>query len=323
MTTNAMGLTVPVAGSTPGPLYATEVSSDLDIIAGHRHTGESNNDGYQVPTAGINIDEDLSFQNNNGIAFRSTRFQNQSITLVGSGDVGCVYEKSGDLWYNNAVGTPIQITSGGSIVSSTGGYTTVETSINLTIDAIDDTILVSCFTTPGVITITLPLADTVSQGRFYIIKDTDGYASINNISVVPNGSNTIDLSTNNQIIKSDFGALCVVSDSVNNWLLLPYAGITTPKASSTASITVPNITTDAIYILDVISNNISIQLPSLANVKTGVRVCVKDSGAAGTYVISILPYGTNKIEGLNITKTIKTAFGEVNLIASPNGWFMV
>ena len=325
--TNAMGLTVPVSGSTPGPLYATEVSSDLDIIAGHRHTGESNNDGYQVPTAGLDINEDLSFQSNNAISLRSTRFQNQSLILNGSGDVGCVYEKLGDLWYNNSAGTPVQITSGASIVGIVGGYNTVQTSINLTIDAVDETILVSCDSSSNTITVTLPLANTVSEGRFYIVKDTAGSATDNNITITPNGSNTIDLSTNSQVIRNNFGALCFVSDGTSNWLLLPFAVTTTPFVGSTATITVPVITSDALYILSVVSNDITVNLPSIADITPGLKICIKDSGWAGLTVpahsINIVPDGTDTIEGLNSTKSIITAFGEVNLVASPNGWFMV
>lgn len=324
---NAMGLTVPVAGSTAGPLYATEVSDDLDIVAGHRHTGEANSDGYQVPTAGLDINEDLSFQSNNAISLRSTRFQNQSLVLAGSGDVGCVYEKSGDLWYNNSAGTPIQITSGAAVIGTVGGYTTVQTSINLTIDAADETILVSCDTTSNPITITLPLANTVSEGRFYIIKDTDGYSANNNITLAPNGSNTIDLSTNDQIIQNNFGALCVVSDGSSNWLTLPYAGLTTPFLSGSSTITISSLTADALYIFGVATNSVILNLPSLSNVSYGVKVCVKDSGYAGqtapAHTISIVPNGTDTIEGLNSTKTIITAYGEVTLVAASSGWFMI
>lgn len=326
MSTNPMNLTVPVAGSTPGPLYATEVSSDLDIIAGHRHTGESNNDGYQVPTAGIDINEDLSFQSNNAISLRSTRFQNQSIVLAGSGDVGCVYEKAGDLWYNNEDGYAVQITSGSSIITtSTGGYTTIETSTNITIDAVDTFVLVGCDTTSNAITVTLPLANTVSQGRFYIVKDITGNAVNKNITITPNGSNKIDESTLSQIIQNNFGALCFVSDGTSNWFLLPYAQVVSPKPNSSATITVSNITSDVFYLLDVTSNDITVNLPSLSNVRKGLKVCIKDSGSGGSglYSIEIAPDGSDTIEGLNTTKSIITAFGECNLVATSSGWFMV
>lgn len=328
MSTNPMNLTVPVAGTTPGPLYATEVSSDLDIIAVHRHTGESNNDGYQVPTAGLDINEDLSFQSNNAISLRSTRFQNQSIILSGSGDVGCVYEKLGDLWYNNEDGYAVQITSGSSIIiTPTGGYTTVETATNITIDAVDVFILVACDTTSNAITITLPLANTVSEGRFYIVKDASGNAVSKNITITPNGSNKIDESTLSQIIQNNFGGLCFVSDGASNWLLLPYAQVTSPQSSSTATITVPDITSDVFYVLDVSLNNVTVNLPSLSNIRDGLKVCVKDSGQSGlsipSHSIIIVPNGSDEIEGINASKSIITAFGECNLVATSSGWFMV
>ncbi len=322
--TSPMGLTIPTPSITTGPLYATQVSGDLTIIESHRHTGESNDDGYQVPSAGLDINEDLSFQSNNVVALRSARFSNQGNVLVGIGDVGCVYENAGDLWYNNAAGVPIQITSGSAVIAPVGGYSIVEASNNITIDPEDTFILVSCDTTSNTIIVTLPLASTVAAGRFYIIKDTSGTSATNNITIVPNGSNTIDLSANDQVIKNNFGALCIVSDADNNWILLNYSTEITPKLSSSTTITIPNVTTDATYILDVTSASISVALPSLSNIIAGIKITIKDSGSASAIkTISIVPNGSNKIEGLNVTKTIFTAYGEVNLLATSAGWFMI
>ena len=49
----------------------------------------------------------------------------------------------------------------------------------------------------------------VSEGRFYIVKDTTSSATDNNITITPNGSNTIDLSTNSQVIRNNL-ELCVL-----------------------------------------------------------------------------------------------------------------
>lgn len=322
---NAMGLQIPTPSLTPGPEYATDISADLNTIANHTHTGSSNLDGYQVPAAGLNINTDLSFQSNNATSLRSTRFSNQSTFLTGIGDIGCVYEITGDLWYNNGAGVPVQITSGTSLIAPVSGYTTATTSINLTINPVATTVLVACNTTSNAITVTLPLANSVAAGRFYIIKDAHGTAATNNVIIAPNGSNTIDLSTNIQVIRSNFGALCVVSDGSTNWLLFKYLDVSTPVASSTASIFVPTLFEDITYILDVTSNTVTVNLPALSTIAKGIRVYVKDSGAANVNlnVIVITPNGTDKIEGLNISKKIVTAFGEVCLVSTTTGWFLL
>lgn len=326
---NAMGLTIPTPQITAGPEYATEVSNDLEIIASHTHTGAANNDGYQIPTAGININDDLSFQSNNAISLRSTRFVDQAFTLSGIGDIGCVYEKSGDLWYNNSAGIPVQITSGSSVITTTGGYEVTEITTNLVINPALSYILISCDSTSNTITITLPLASDVPTGRFYIIKDRTGKASLHNITVALNGTDTIDLvapTPGNYVIRNKFDGICLVSDGISNWFLLRYANPSTPIATTSASIVITaNVTEDLIYILDVSSNNISVGLPPLSSTKEGLKITIKDSGSASPtgFKITVSPNGANLIEGLNAVKSIITPFGELNLICSSAGWYMV
>jgi len=323
--TNAMNLIIPTPTITPGPQYAVQVSDDLDVIAGHRHTGAANGDGYQVPTAGLDINEDLSFQSNNATSLRSTRFTNQDRTLSGIGDIGCVYELNGDLWYNNGAGTPIQITSGSSLIAPTGGYTPTSITNNLAINSSSNVILISCDTTSNPIIVTLPLANAVGAGRFYIIKDTSGTAATNIITVSPNGANTIDQSSTAPIIRNNFDGLCVVSDGTSNWMLFRYAIISTPILTTSTTVNVPDITQDATYVLNVTSASITINLPALSSVTPGVKLIIKDSGAASfsSNTISIVPNGVNFIEGLNATVVIGTPFGEVALVATSSGWYMI
>ena len=110
-------LVVPVPLTTPGPTYASDVSTDLTTLQGHNHTGN----GFPlVPVAGLDINADLPLGNTfNLTQLRSARFYNNSATLALGSDIGCAYEKSGDLWYNNSSGTPVQITNGASLNAST------------------------------------------------------------------------------------------------------------------------------------------------------------------------------------------------------------
>ena len=320
-----MNLLIPTPTVTPGPEYATQVSDDLEIIAAHRHTGAANGDGYQVPTAGIDINEDLSFQSNNLTSARSVRFADQSFTLAGIGDIGCVYEVNGDLWYNNGVGTPIQITSGSSVITAVGGYTPIDVSNNLAINAASSYILLACDTTSNTITITLPLASAVSAGRFYLIKDASGTSNSDAITVNPSGADTIDLSTNSVVIRDKFDLICVASDGVSNWYLFRFGTISSPFSTRNSPVNVPALTKDTVYVLDVSLNSITVNLPSLDDVTPGVKAIFKDSGDAGVLgnTITITPDSTDKIEGFNTTYSIITAYGEVTLLATTAGWFMV
>lgn len=115
--TPAMNLVVPTVGVDPGPDYANNINADLAIIDGHNHTPGY---GVQVPTAGLNINADLTFQNNNGTNFRSVRFQPQPSALALASDLGCLYEYGVDLYYNDGNGNQIRITSAGGIAGTPG-----------------------------------------------------------------------------------------------------------------------------------------------------------------------------------------------------------
>ena len=125
-TTPNMGLILPVPSSEPGPAYATELINALEAIDVHNHTSGS---GVQIPVSAINIDSDLSFNNFNISNLRSVRLKNNSAILTTSLDLNCLYTVAGDLYYNNSVGYPIQLSAGNAInAASIGGiggdYTT-------------------------------------------------------------------------------------------------------------------------------------------------------------------------------------------------------
>src|SRR5574337_725693 len=115
-----MGLIVPtpatsgVTGSGDvGPDYAINISNDLlSTIDQHDH---SSGKGVQITPAGININADLSLQQNNLIQSRAVRFVSQASALSGVGDVTELFVKTGDLYYINSSGTPVQLTSGSQV----------------------------------------------------------------------------------------------------------------------------------------------------------------------------------------------------------------
>ncbi len=129
MSTTYMNLTLPVVGTTLGPLYATQLNAALTTVDAHNHSVGS---GQQITPSGISITADLSFGSNNATLLRSTRYVNQSGNLVTATDVGCIFVKGYELYYNDNSGNHVQITSGGAVAGTPGsiGSLTSPASVN-------------------------------------------------------------------------------------------------------------------------------------------------------------------------------------------------
>ena len=215
------GIVIPTPGSEPGEQYAVDISNALLTLAHLTHTGEANQDGYQIPSAGLNIDGDVSFQDNNATNLRSARFVEQSSILNGVGDLDCVYDVNGDLWFNNGSGVPIQLTAG-SVINAKGAsaYSVTTTSINLTIPSSATYNLVDVLLSNAAITVTLPSASALGDGYFFVVKDTNGLASTYNITVrVPSG--TMDGGTQ-AVLTTNYQAAMFVGDGSSNWAVFPF-----------------------------------------------------------------------------------------------------
>lgn len=115
-----MNLPVPNVALDPGPDWANNINACLSILDQHNHSSGS---GVQINPAGININSDLPFNNNNLTLARSIRFNPQLAPLSGAADLGCLYETGVDLYYNDGSGNQIRITQGGSVTGSAGTIT--------------------------------------------------------------------------------------------------------------------------------------------------------------------------------------------------------
>jgi hypothetical protein len=187
MATNFLGLDLPTVSVTIGPTWATSVNAAFDVIDEHDHTSGK---GAQVPSAGININDELDFNNYAIINSEKVGLKNNSTDLSGASNASSVYSKAGDLYWTNSSGTAVQVTSGGSVVTSAGALQTVEiqgVAGNVTITP-SDTFVFLTVNTSAARQITLPLAAGVAAGRIYIIKDITGSANTNNITIATKGS---------------------------------------------------------------------------------------------------------------------------------------
>lgn len=112
-----MNLPIPQVGLEAGPQYATDVNNCLTLVDQHDHTPGY---GVQVPPGGLNINSDLTIQNNNLTNIRSSRFFSQPSPLAQPTDLDCVYVTGVDLYYNDGAGNQIRLTQSGAVAGTPG-----------------------------------------------------------------------------------------------------------------------------------------------------------------------------------------------------------
>lgn len=119
-TTPNMGMVLPVPTQTLGPEWATEVNEAFDTVDLHDHTAGK---GTPVPTAGLDINADLSTQSNKITDLKSTQYEDQGAALSGAPEANSVNSASGDLWWTNGSGVAVQITAGNSVATPSSSNT--------------------------------------------------------------------------------------------------------------------------------------------------------------------------------------------------------
>lgn len=207
-----LGLTIPAVLSEAGPTYAENINNDLSIIDSLVYS--LNN---PAPTAGLNINADLTFNQNNLTEVRSLRLHNNGFNLTGSTDLNCVYDFSGNLWFRNSSGTQVQITNGSVLVAGTTVFNEFAISANYTVNPSDNYNYYKVSTASGALSITLPAASAFPAGRAFYIKDIGNTSATNNITLIRNGTDTFDSVASNRILNTNLGSWLIVSNGVSNW----------------------------------------------------------------------------------------------------------
>ena len=115
-----MNLDLPVPTVSPGPGWADSLNTALEVIDEHDHTPGK---GMQVPTAGLNLDADLTLNENSLLAVHTLELENLTVAEDGPTNAGRIEQISGDLWYINSAGTAVQLTSGNAISTPTSSNT--------------------------------------------------------------------------------------------------------------------------------------------------------------------------------------------------------
>lgn len=211
-TTPYMSLDLPVPEVTLGPEWAEDLNVALELVDSHDHTPGK---GASLTQLSLTINGDLEFNDYSITELHSSRFATQLSALVGINDKGCVYNLNGNLYYNNNAGVAVQITNGGSIASvgsgiisafSPGAYPYTVLSSNAQQVIVVDT--------SAARTLNLPAASTA---MFFMVKDGVGSAQTNNVSVVPDGTDTIDSANTTYVLDYNFGCIGFVSDGISKW----------------------------------------------------------------------------------------------------------
>lgn len=208
---NQIDPTIPVPGVTQGPDWAENVSEALTELVEQENA--------EIKTADINLDADLEFNQVNATEVRSIAFRN-SVTTLPISDQLCVYVADDELYYNDINGNPVQLTLNGGL--NTGAlalnvWSNTSTAVDLTIPSSAEYILVNVNTSAAPRTITLPLASGMNTGRFFIIDDVSNTAGTNNITITPQGSDTIDTVASSKNININSGSIVLVKTSNTNW----------------------------------------------------------------------------------------------------------
>lgn len=218
MATPFMNLNLPTPTVTLGPAWATELNEAIETVDSHDH---SSGKGTTIKTAGLSIDADLEMNTFALLNLSKSGYVDHTVVQDGAANLRNVYAVNGDLYFTNNSGTAVQITDGGTVVTSPANTTTFEIA-QLAADLIiapASTFVVLLVDTSVARSITLPLAGSVTAGRIYMIKDNTGQSNGNPISLVAAGSDTIDGNAS-ETLDSNLGTTTVIGDGVDKWSIL-------------------------------------------------------------------------------------------------------
>jgi hypothetical protein len=213
MATLNMNLSLPTVGATAGPTYATLLNTAFEDVDAHDHTSGK---GVQVPTSGLNINADLEFNSNAALELTFVGLESQG--SAPSTNLSVYVDSSNDLYYKNSSGTSVQLTNGSVIAASGSGvitYSSITTSPYSVLTSDAQKIL--GVNTSTAKTLNLPAATNV---MWVGIKDVTGSADSNNITIAPNGADTIEGVAGNYTMDETYSSRMLISDGVSAWFII-------------------------------------------------------------------------------------------------------
>jgi hypothetical protein len=116
--TDNMDLNIQTPLTTSGPTWAAQINNNFSIIDGHNHTPGK---GASLSQASITISGNYAFNTFRIVDAGSIQFTDLTVAPSGSGDINGIFSVNGDMYWVNAAGVAVKITSGSGInISSVG-----------------------------------------------------------------------------------------------------------------------------------------------------------------------------------------------------------
>lgn len=208
-----MNMTLPTPEVTIGPLWAQILNTALGVVDEHDHT-EGN--GVFITPAAMDINDELDFNNELLFDLLALGLNSQGSSDIGI--LGSVQNVVGNLYWVNNAGQAVQITSGSSIISPGSGAIVFSSPSSYPYSVTTgDAQRVLGVDSSSARTLNFPAA---TNAMFFMAKDVTGLSGTNNISFVPNGTDTIEGINSAYLGNTDFGAWGFISDGISAWFVV-------------------------------------------------------------------------------------------------------
>lgn len=297
-----MNLTIPVAGVTSGPVWAQNISNDLNIVDAHNHTLGS---GQQIPTAGLNINTNLSFQgsaatNLEAVIFvlQSSFTTRQSLYVAGAGE----------LFYNDAAGNAVKITSGGAVNATSSGISSGNSSAAFASGVLQ--VYANNTTSPptpaNILAASILLGNNSANSNFVTLSPPNSLTSSWSVVLpaLPSGTSFVTLDTSGNLVGS----------------ILISRGLTQANLSSSAGITGGQIASSTVSGSNLVSN---ISLPGNPGVSSIGQVATgPNTGISPLLQWAVINSSSSVIAGsgsITVTSGWSTGAIHISFVASSSG----
>jgi hypothetical protein len=235
-TTSYMGLSLPSVSVTAGPAWATALNAAFSAVDAHDHTSGK---GTPVPSAGLNINSDLSFGGYNAAGLRSARFSSQPAALAETYDLGCLSNVGGDLYWNNGSGTAVQVTSGGSVAGASGTITGLSSPASAAFNSGSGTFTFQQAASTAAIMDGGPVVirDTAASALGITVQSPTGLAAAYSITLpaaLPSGTRFVTMTSAGVLAASIGFDISTVSVDGSGNLYVPTSGITATQLAADA-----------------------------------------------------------------------------------------
>lgn len=277
-----MNLIISTIAVDSGLAWEQNLGASLVTIDQHNHTAGN---GVQIPSTGLNINANLTFNNNQITNLAAALFTNQTSLAT----LNALYTVEGELWFNDPTGA-VQITAGGSVNATTSG--------------ISSGTATASFTGSGPYTLVVN-SDTLTPANIQVASVVLG----NNIA----SSHYVTLSPKSSLVASYNLVLPLVPASLS-FLQLDSSGNITPGPTLSAGLTSANLSATANILGSQLSASANIVGTQLTN-QTLTALQIANQTITATQVANSTLTGTQMASNNNLPGKIVQEAGK-NLIVS-------